>query len=100
MRKKESLLAGKHLLVVDDEVDVLEVLEEALSMCHVSWRTYWRPSNWASISGGDGMTGWALFSKGGSGLIGKKTITSSGPNFVGLTNCMLIVLHPAMTEEG
>jgi DNA-binding NtrC family response regulator len=30
-----DLLKGKKVLVVDDEVDVLETLEELLSMCHV-----------------------------------------------------------------
>lgn len=32
----ESLLAGKKILIVDDEADVLDVLEELLSMCHVT----------------------------------------------------------------
>ena len=32
---EESLLAGKKILIVDDEPDVLEVLEELLSMCQV-----------------------------------------------------------------
>jgi DNA-binding NtrC family response regulator len=31
----ESLLAGKKILVVDDEPDILDVLEELLSMCMV-----------------------------------------------------------------
>ena len=30
-----SLLDGKKILIVDDEPDVLEVLEELLSMCEV-----------------------------------------------------------------
>jgi DNA-binding NtrC family response regulator len=33
--KKNSLLDGKKLLVVDDEPDVLESLEELLSMCKI-----------------------------------------------------------------
>lgn len=32
----ESVLAGKKILIVDDEPDVLDVLEELLSMCHVT----------------------------------------------------------------
>ncbi len=32
----EKILAGKKILVVDDEPDVLDVLEELLSMCHVT----------------------------------------------------------------
>ena len=32
----ESILAGKKILIVDDEPDVLDVLEELLSMCHVT----------------------------------------------------------------
>ena len=32
---EESLLAGKKILIVDDEPDVLDVLEELLSMCQV-----------------------------------------------------------------
>lgn len=32
----ESILAGKKILIVDDEPDVLDVLEELLSMCDVS----------------------------------------------------------------
>jgi DNA-binding NtrC family response regulator len=31
----EKLLAGKKILIVDDEPDVLDVLEELLSICHV-----------------------------------------------------------------
>jgi DNA-binding NtrC family response regulator len=31
----ESLLAGKKILIVDDEPDVLDVLEELLSMCQI-----------------------------------------------------------------
>jgi CheY-like chemotaxis protein len=32
----ENILAGKKVLIVDDEPDVLDVLEELLSMCHVT----------------------------------------------------------------
>ncbi|NNG06616.1 MAG: response regulator [Desulfobacteraceae bacterium] len=32
----ENILAGKKILIVDDEPDVLDVLEELLSMCHVT----------------------------------------------------------------
>ena len=32
---KESLLHGKRILIVDDEPDVLEILEELLTMCDV-----------------------------------------------------------------
>ncbi|MDZ7700257.1 MAG: response regulator [Deltaproteobacteria bacterium] len=32
---ENSLLAGKRILVVDDEADILEILEELLSMCEV-----------------------------------------------------------------
>ena len=35
MTKKDELLRGKRILIVDDEVDVLEILEQQLSMCHV-----------------------------------------------------------------
>jgi DNA-binding response OmpR family regulator len=35
MTKKNELLRGKRILIVDDEVDVLEILEQQLSMCHV-----------------------------------------------------------------
>ncbi len=35
----ESLLTGKKVLIVDDEPDVLEVLEDMLSMCEVSKAT-------------------------------------------------------------
>jgi DNA-binding response OmpR family regulator len=35
----ESLLAGKRILIVDDEPDVLDVLEEMLSMCQVERAT-------------------------------------------------------------
>lgn len=33
---EESRLKGKKILIVDDEPDVLEALEESLSICHVS----------------------------------------------------------------
>jgi len=32
---RESMLEGKRVLIVDDELDVLEILEELLKMCHV-----------------------------------------------------------------
>jgi len=35
MDKRESVLEGKRVLIVDDEPDVLAVLEELLSMCRV-----------------------------------------------------------------
>jgi DNA-binding response OmpR family regulator len=35
MAKKEDLLKGKKLLIVDDEPDVLDTLEDLLSMCEV-----------------------------------------------------------------
>lgn len=36
MTKKEELLRGRRILIVDDEVDVLEVLEQLLPMCDVT----------------------------------------------------------------
>jgi len=36
---KKDLLSGKKILIVDDEPDVLETLEEFLTMCHVSKAT-------------------------------------------------------------
>jgi DNA-binding response OmpR family regulator len=33
--EKEQLLKGKKILIVDDEPDILEALEELLSMCQV-----------------------------------------------------------------
>ena len=33
---ERSLLDGKKVLIVDDEPDVLEILSEILSMCHIS----------------------------------------------------------------
>ncbi len=33
---EQDLLAGKRVLIVDDEPDVLETLEELLPMCHVT----------------------------------------------------------------
>jgi len=35
MGKKEDMLKGKKILIVDDEPDVLDTLEELLSMCQV-----------------------------------------------------------------
>jgi CheY-like chemotaxis protein len=35
----KSILAGKKILIVDDEPDILDVLEELLSMCHVTKAT-------------------------------------------------------------
>ena len=32
----ENMLEGKKILIVDDEVDILEVLEELLSMCQIT----------------------------------------------------------------
>jgi len=34
-KKEESVLEGKKVLIADDEPDVLETLEELLSMCEV-----------------------------------------------------------------
>lgn len=36
MMEKDNLLTGKRILVVDDEPDILESLEELLSMCEVT----------------------------------------------------------------
>lgn len=36
MAKKEDLLKGKKILIVDDEPDVLDTLEDLLSMCEVA----------------------------------------------------------------
>ena len=36
MSAKENLLKGKKILIVDDEPDVLDTLEELLSMCQVA----------------------------------------------------------------
>ena len=36
---KQNLLDGKRLLIVDDEADVLEILEELLTMCQVTKAT-------------------------------------------------------------
>ena len=33
--KKKSILEGKRILIVDDEPDVLESLEQLLTMCEV-----------------------------------------------------------------
>ena len=35
MGKKEDILKGKRILIVDDEPDVLDTLEDLLSMCEV-----------------------------------------------------------------
>ena len=34
--KKKDLLDGKKILIVDDEPDILETLEELLSMCDIT----------------------------------------------------------------
>ncbi|MEA3230529.1 MAG: response regulator, partial [Thermodesulfobacteriota bacterium] len=36
----EKLLAGKKVLIVDDEADVLETIEELLPMCEVTTATH------------------------------------------------------------